>query len=121
TLYVLDSLLILSADEFDLLKDFKKALAVLDEQQNLLNEKWDEIFGEEGKKWLKFSLLYAYAEIYFERGSKAKSDHLEKLLSFTKKNESSIQYGAMYANIETLLKKMGKEKQIDQLVRPRTP
>ena len=110
---------ILSAHAYAGMKDFKKAITVLGEQNTKLTSRWNDIFGEEGKKWLKFSLLYAYAEIYFDKGDDQQQKWLSQLLQYTQENESSFQYPSMYANVKSLLAKIGEPGKIDQLTTPK--
>ena len=99
-------------------KQFKDAFRILDQQRSILTNQSEEIFGSNTRLWLKFSLLYAYAEISFEKNTKSGQENLDALIAFVSEHQSNIQYSSMYAETRKLLIKTNNQKQLDDLPKP---
>ncbi len=98
--------------------NFNEAFEIIKTQDLLLKESENDIFGEETKKWLRFSLLYAYVEIHFEKKSAERYEHLIQLLTYVSESAASFQYKKMYAETVSLLNKLGESDKVDRLSPP---
>ena len=101
------------------LKDYKRALNLLNDANESYFKSKGAIFGSETKIWLEYSLLSAFVELYHKTKLKSEKDYLNELLSFINENNVSIQYKSMYAGMIKLLKRIDEENRIQDLAEPK--
>ena len=101
------------------LKDYDRALRILNDENERFHKSIDDIFGSETKIWLEFSLLYAYVEIYYAMNAKDKNEKLNEFMTFVSENQASFQYKSIYARTLKLLELIGETNRISDLEKPR--